>query len=61
MAVLVVVGLTNLAWMAGIALIFLAEKHWRHAVALSRVVGTALIALGVAILVEPTLLGRIAG
>ncbi|GAA3683983.1 DUF2182 domain-containing protein [Nocardioides ginsengisoli] len=61
MAVLVVVGLTNLAWMAGIALIFLAEKHWRHAVALSRVAGTALIALGVAILIEPSLLGSIAG
>ena len=61
MAVLVVVGLTNLAWMAGIALIFLAEKHWRHAVALSRVAGTVLIALGVAILVDPSALGSIAG
>ena len=61
MAVLVVVGLTNLAWMAGIALIFLAEKHWRHAVALSRVAGAALVALGVAVLVDPSLLESVAG
>ena len=61
MAVLVVVGLTNLAWMAIIALVFLAEKHWRHAVALSRVAGTTLVALGAVVVVRPEVLGSIAG
>ena len=30
MAVLLVVGLMNLAWMAAIAVVFFAEKNWRH-------------------------------
>src|SRR5205823_2441919 len=34
MAVLFVVGLMNLAWMAGIAIIFLAEKNWHRGVGL---------------------------
>lgn len=60
MAVLVVMGLMNLVWMAVIAVIFLAEKHWRHGPALARVVGTAVALLGVAVLLSPALLGSVA-
>jgi predicted metal-binding membrane protein len=61
MAVLFVVGLMNLAWMALVAVVLLAEKNWRHGVGLTRVVGTALAALGAAVLVEPSLLADLAG
>jgi predicted metal-binding membrane protein len=61
MAVLVVVGLMNLVWMAGIALIFLAEKNWKHAVGLTKVVGSALIALGIAVIVSPGILPNVSG
>lgn len=56
MAVLLVVGLMNLTWMSAIAVIFLAEKNSRHGVALTKVVGTAVIMLGIAVLVHPSLL-----
>jgi predicted metal-binding membrane protein len=61
MAVLVVVGLMNLVWMAGIALVFLAEKNWKHAVGLTKVVGSALIALGIAVIVAPGILPEVSG
>ena len=61
MAVLVVVGLMNLVWMAGIALVFLAEKNWKHAVGLTKVVGSALIALGIAVIVAPGILPNVSG
>ena len=57
MAVLFVVGLMNLTWMAVIAAIFLAEKTWRHGVALTRVVGGALVLLGLAVVLRPDLVG----
>ena len=41
MAVLFVVGLMNLAWMAGIAVVFILEKNWRHGRELTFVVGGA--------------------
>lgn len=56
MSVLLVVGLMNLTWMAGIALIFLVEKNSRHGVVLTKVVGTAVIVLGIAVLVHPSFL-----
>src|SRR5438552_15740884 len=56
MSVLVVVGLMNLVWMVAVALIFLAEKNWRHAVGLTRVVGVGLLALGLAVIVHPRVL-----
>jgi len=56
MAVLFVVGLMNLAWMAVIAVIFIAEKNWSHGVALTRVVGSVALAFGVAVIVDPALL-----
>ena len=59
MAVLVVVGLMNLAWMAAIALVFLAEKNWRHGVLVTRVAGGAVAALGVAVAAMPSLLSAV--
>ena len=60
MAVLFVVGLMNLAWMAAIAVVFLAEKNWRHGVGLTKVVGVAVVGFGIAVLVHPSLLGSVA-
>lgn len=59
MAVLFVVGLMNLVWMAAIAMVFLAEKNWRHGVGLTRVVGCMVLAFGLAVLVHPSLLGAV--
>jgi predicted metal-binding membrane protein len=59
MAVLLVVGLMNLIWMAAIAIVFLAEKNWSRGVGLTKVVGTAVVVLGVAILVHPSLLNSL--
>lgn len=39
MAVLTVVGLMSLPWMAVLTVIFFAEKNWRHGPGLARVVG----------------------
>lgn len=61
MAVLVVVGLMNLVWMAGIAIVFLAEKNWKHGVALTKIVGAGLIGLGLAVIIAPDILPNIAG
>jgi predicted metal-binding membrane protein len=56
MAVLFVVGLMNLAWMAGIAVVFLAEKNWRHGPALSKLAGVAVICFGVLVIAHPALI-----
>jgi predicted metal-binding membrane protein len=56
MAVLFAVGLMNLVWMSAISVVFLAEKNWRHGVGLTRIVGASLIAVGLAVLVDPGLL-----
>jgi predicted metal-binding membrane protein len=61
MAVLVVVGLMNLVWMAVLALVFLAEKNWRHGGGLNRLVGTAIALLGCAVLLYPDLLALLSG
>jgi len=61
MAVLVVVGLMNLVWMAALALVFLAEKNWRHGGLVNRVGGTAVALLGCAVLLYPDLLGIVSG
>jgi predicted metal-binding membrane protein len=60
MAVLFAVGLMNLAWMAAIAVVFLAEKNWRYGVALTRTVGTATALFGLVVLVYPEVLDRVA-
>lgn len=59
MAVLFVVGLMNLAWMAAIALVFLAEKNWRHGVLLTKVVGTSVLALGLVVVAHPPVLAAL--
>ncbi len=61
MAVLAVVGLMNLAWMAVIAALFFLEKTWRHGVLLSRVSGAACVVLGLAVLVQPGVLTMVGG
>jgi predicted metal-binding membrane protein len=61
MAVLAVVGLMNLAWMAVIAAVFFLEKNWRHGVALTRIVGTACVIGGAAVMIWPNLLGLVGG
>jgi predicted metal-binding membrane protein len=60
MAVLFAVGLMNLAWMAAIAVVFLAEKNWRYGVALTRTVGIATALFGLVVLVYPEVLDRMA-
>jgi len=60
MAVLFVVGLMNLAWMAAIAVVFIAEKNWRRGVGLTYIVGATVSLLGLAVLVHPTLLRTVA-
>ena len=59
MAVLFVVGLMNLAWMAGIAVVFLAEKNLRYGVGIARVVGTSVLVFGAVVLVHPSLLDSV--
>lgn len=56
MTVLFVVGLMNLTWMAAIAVVFLAEKNWKHAPLLTKVVGVSLVAFGIAVVIHPGLL-----
>jgi predicted metal-binding membrane protein len=60
MAVLFAVGLMNLAWMAAIAVVFLAEKNWRYGGALTRTVGTAVAVLGLVVLAHPDALSSLA-
>lgn len=61
MSVLVVVGFMNLVWMAVLSLVFLAEKNWSRGVGLTRVVGTAMVVLGVAVVLAPGVLPGISG
>jgi predicted metal-binding membrane protein len=61
MSLLVVVGLMNVVWMAGLALVFLAEKNWRYGAALSKVAGVAVGLLGIAVVVDPGLLTWVGG
>lgn len=56
MMVLVVVGLMNLLWMAILFVMFFVEKHWRHGLALAKVAGLSLVALGAAVIAQPSLL-----
>jgi predicted metal-binding membrane protein len=61
MVVLATIGLMNLGWMAALAAIFFIEKNWRHGIAVSRVVGIALVLTGSAVLAVPALLGTLRG
>ena len=61
MAVLVIVGLMNLVWMAGIALVFLAEKNWKRGIGLTKLVGAGLVGLGLAVIIWPDILPAVSG
>jgi predicted metal-binding membrane protein len=61
MSVLVVVGLMNLVWMASLSLVFLAEKNWSHGVGLTRVAGTTMIVLGIAVVLNSDVLRSVSG
>jgi predicted metal-binding membrane protein len=61
MAVLLVVGLMNVAWMAVIGAICFGEKVSTQRAALATAVGLALVALGLVIVVEPRTLDVIGG
>jgi predicted metal-binding membrane protein len=59
MSILVVVGLMNLVWMAGLSLLFLAEKNWRHGVTFGRVAGGAVALLGLVVILQPRVLSTL--
>jgi predicted metal-binding membrane protein len=61
MAVLVVVGLMNLTWMAAIALVFLAEKNWSYGAWVPRAAGMVVAALGLLVIIRPELLTWLSG
>jgi predicted metal-binding membrane protein len=61
MAVLAVLGLMNLGWMAVFAVVFFLEKNWRQGVTLSRVAGVACVVLGAAVLIRPDVLSLVGG
>jgi predicted metal-binding membrane protein len=50
MAVLAVVGLMSVAWMAVFAVIFFLEKNWRRGVALSQALGLACVIGGIVVI-----------
>jgi predicted metal-binding membrane protein len=56
MAVLAVLGLMNIIWMAAFAAVFFIEKNVRFGPRLAQVVGVASIVGGVAVMVSPSLL-----
>ena len=56
MAVLAVLGLMNLPWMAVFATVFLLEKAWRHGVMLSYVAGASCVMLGLTVMIRPDIL-----
>jgi predicted metal-binding membrane protein len=60
MSVLLVVGVMNLAWMAAIGVICLAEKMFTHRAALTTGVGLALVVVGLGVLIDPGSLDVIA-
>jgi predicted metal-binding membrane protein len=61
MTVLVLVGLMSLAWMALMTIVFLGEKNWRYGVEMSRVAGTLVALLGIAIIFDPAVLALLPG
>lgn len=56
MAVLAVLGLMNLPWMAVFTVVFFLEKTWRHGLGLSRVAGAACVILGLTVIIRPDVL-----
>jgi predicted metal-binding membrane protein len=60
MALLLVVGIMNLAWMVSISVVCFLEGRWRHDGAVANLVGAALVGLGLAVLIHPQVLTAIA-
>lgn len=60
-AVLTVLGLVNLAWMAAFAVVFFLEKTWRYGLVLSRTAGAVCVILGLAVITRPDLLHLLSG
>ena len=56
MAVVVALGLMNLAWMAVVAVMFFLEKTWRHGIMLSYVAGAACVILGLTVSIRADVL-----
>jgi hypothetical protein len=56
MAVLAVLGLMNLAFMALFAVLFFVDKNSRRGIMLSRLFGAATVALGMAVIADPDLI-----
>jgi predicted metal-binding membrane protein len=59
MTVLLVVGLMNLVWMAGMFVLFFVEKSWKHGLVVAKIGGAALTLLGAAVVAHPSLLATI--
>jgi predicted metal-binding membrane protein len=59
MAVLSVLGLMNIAWMALFSAIFMIEKNARLGELLPKVVGAACVVGGLAVIASPFLLSRL--
>lgn len=60
MAVLLAVGVMNLAWMAALSGVCFAETNWRHRAAVTSVTGVALLGLGAVVLAHPQFLNALA-
>jgi predicted metal-binding membrane protein len=60
MALLLVVGIMNLAWMVSISVVCFIEERWRHGGAVANLVGAALVGLGLVVLIHPQVLIAIA-
>jgi predicted metal-binding membrane protein len=58
-AVLLVVGLMNLMWMAGIFALIFVERSWKHGLVLAKIAGVGLLMLGAMIIARPALLALI--
>jgi predicted metal-binding membrane protein len=59
MTVLLLVGLMNLLWMAGIFALIFIEKSWKHGLVVAKIAGVALMVLGAAVIAYPALLPSI--
>ena len=59
MTVVLLVGLMNLLWMAGIFALIVVEKYWKHGLAVAKIAGAALIVMGAAVIAQPGLLAAI--
>ena len=59
MALLAVLGLMNLLWMAVVSAVIFLEKTWRHGIMLSHLAGAAFVILGLMVIIRPDLLSQL--